>query len=198
MRVVTGVLGNVAEDDALAAARDRHDEAGTLEVVSLPRSERRKSRIRTTTDQGTELGIVHGTPVLEAGDVLLDDAECFLLVERAACSALVVDLETVSPGTAAELGHTLGNQHRSVSVRSERLSVELDAERQHVERVLEAHVPDATWRLQEVTDDRFSNTLSGSESATDEGHTQSHPHQHGHRHGEEHTHGDQQRVDNDS
>jgi len=155
MRVIDGVVGSIEANVVLAAAKARHEAAGTLETVELSAAERSQRRVRTTTDHGRELGIIAERGPLSGGDVLLDEQDCFILVSYATATALAVALEELESADVAELGHRLGSANRDVAVDSGALYVELDTDRQYVERVVEEIVPDATTRVGEVKRSRF-------------------------------------------
>jgi urease accessory protein len=126
MRVVDRVLGNVADDPDLAAARDRHDSNGTLERVVLDDATRRRSRFRVRTDAGRELGVVVGDVTLEPGDVLADD-DAMVVVAVASVPAASVELSDVAdPVWLVEFGHAVGNLHRPLAVRDGAVHVALE------------------------------------------------------------------------
>ena len=122
MRVLEGVVGNVAADPSLRAAADRHRERGTLERVRLDDTQRRRSRFRVTTDGDTELGVVaSNSEPLAPGDVLLED-DIMVVVDLAEVPALAVTLpEGIRPETAAAVGHAVGNRHWELAVDDGRL-----------------------------------------------------------------------------
>jgi len=177
MLVVDSVLGNVDDDPALAARiEDRPSEA--VERVVLDERDRRRGRLRTTTDAGTELGIVAPEDGLRPGDVLVADDERAVVVAFADRDALVVDFAGVEGSAdalagAAALGHRLGNRHRDLAVRDGEVLVALDAHAGQVrETVAEAAPPGTEVREAAVDPALFDGTE---------------PHSRGDGHG--HTHG---------
>lgn len=88
--------------------------------VVLSDTDRRRSRVRTTTDDGTDLGVVVARDLAD-GDVLETEAGELVVVELAAVDALVLDFSAaeISPTAALEIGHTLGNKHWNLAVRGE-------------------------------------------------------------------------------
>jgi urease accessory protein len=119
MRVVEGVVGNVEDDPDLAAAADRHREAGTLERLVLDETERRRSRFRGETETGTSLGVVVSDGPLLAGDVLVAEESRFVVVALAERPAFAVDFAAeTAPVDAAAFGHALGNRHWPFAVRA--------------------------------------------------------------------------------
>ena len=176
MRRVDGVLGNAREDPELANHREEHEERGTLERVVLAAGERKKSRLRTTTDAGTDLGVLVDEPALEAGDVLLCEDERMVVVAFEPREALALELPDPSPdvlAAAVSLGHRVGNQHWDLAVDEGIVYVPLEADRHIVERVVLEGFPDARHWIERVDAERF--LTDGDES--EHGHTH---HEHGH------------------
>ena len=195
MRRVDGVLGNVRDDHELAKRRDEHEAAGTLERVVLAVGERKKSRLRTSTDAGTDLGVLVDRPALEAGDVLLCEDERMVVVAFEPREVLALELPDPSPdalAAAVELGHRVGNQHWDLAVEDGVVYVPLEADRHIVERVVDDGFPDARHRVERVDAELF--LAAGDEDELDAGHQHGHGHSHDHGHGDqherEHTHHD--------
>ncbi|RXK51568.1 urease accessory protein UreE [Halorientalis pallida] len=186
MLVTDSVLGNVDDDADLRAAVETRP-ADEVERVVLDERERRRSRIRTATDAGTEIGVVvEDERGLEPGDVLVNDDERVVLVEFADREALVVaftDGDAAAMARAAELGHAVGNRHRDLAVRDGEVLIALDTDGDRTVETVEAMVPPDTemWR------ERVDPTLF------DDAGTADHDHRHGggghaHDHGDDHTH----------
>jgi urease accessory protein len=110
MHVLDTYVGSRAE-----GIEERLD--GGHETVRVGEAERRRSRFRTTTTDGTEIGVVVGRE-LRAGDVLAGDG-LTVVVELEQVDALAVDLTDASGSLAAavELGHAMGNRHWDIAVR---------------------------------------------------------------------------------
>lgn len=165
MLVARGTLGNVATDEELAAAVERHRERGSLETVSVDRTERRRSRFRTTTDAGTEVGVVvESTDGLSPGDVLLVDDERAIVVAFESMAAVVVDLPddpVVSRAGLVELGHVVGNKHWELATREGLVYVALGPDGERRRHELEALLPAAadTW-TEQVAPELFDGTVA--------------------------------------
>jgi urease accessory protein len=172
MLVTESVLGNVEDDADLRAAVDDRP-AEELERVVLDERERRRSRIRTTTDAGTEIGVVvEDERGLAPGDVLVDDDERVVLVEFADREALVVALDggdAAAMAQAAELGHAIGNRHRDLAVRDGEVLIALDADGDRTVEEVTAMAPEGTETRRELVDP----TLFDGTGTTD------HDHDHG-------------------
>jgi len=115
MLVADAHLGH-RDDPAVAA---RLADADPHRVV-LSDVERIRSRVRTETEGGRDLGIVVGRD-LEDGDVLETEGGDPVVVELAAVDALVVELGDADvPAVAAlELGHAFGNRHWPLAIRGD-------------------------------------------------------------------------------
>jgi urease accessory protein len=191
MLVAESVLGNVADDAELRAAVEARP-ADEVERVVLDERERRRSRIRTTTDAGTEIGVVvEDERGLEPGDVVVNDDERVVLVEFADREALVVAFEggdAAAMARAAELGHAIGNRHRDLTVRDGEVLIALDADGDRTAETVEAMVPQGTETRRERVDPTL---FDGAGSADhDHGHDSDDGDGHTHDHGSDgHTHG---------
>ena len=201
MKRVDGVVGNVERDPELAAEIDAHEQAGTLETVVLDDTERKRSRLRVTTDAGTDLGVLVDQPELVAGDVLLcnDDRAAIVAFEEREAFVIEFPAAEAAVSTGVELGHRIGNQHWDIAVDGATLYIPVEADRAIIEDVLGPYIPEsATTRYETVDADRF---IEGDDT-TAGGHGVDHDHTHGddahdhgdnaHEHGgESHHHGDE-------
>ncbi|SFS77857.1 urease accessory protein UreE [Halostagnicola kamekurae] len=190
MRRIDGVLGNVHSDETLARAREHHASEGTLERVVIEADRRQRSRFRTTTDAGTDVGVVLEKPALSIGDVLVHEEGQMIVVAFEPLEALAVDLPEPTAEAleaALELGHRVGNQHWDLAIDDGVAYVPLEADRHIVERVVEDIVPGATVRAETVDAELFVTDLEGDDESGLP-HDHSHTGDHGHSHESEHTH----------
>ncbi|PSP85553.1 urease accessory protein UreE [Halobacteriales archaeon QS_6_64_34] len=113
MRVADTYLGNRSED----AVAEQLADAESATVV-LSDTERQRSRVRTETTDGQELGVVVAEE-LAGGDVLEADDGTLVVVELAAVDVLVIDIDgsDMTPTAALEVGHALGNRHWDMALR---------------------------------------------------------------------------------
>lgn len=195
MLTVETVLGNVREDDDLAAALERHADAGTLERLEIDAADRVKSRLRAATDAGTDLGIVVDRPALRDGDVLPTEEDRMVVVRFADREAVAVDLASnADRATLVEFGHAIGNQHWDLAVEDGTAYVPLDADLRIVEDVLEDALPDgAETRVETVDGGLFVEDGNGPPDAgqADHEHAREHANDYahgGHEHSHEHAH----------
>ncbi|WP_121742735.1 urease accessory protein UreE [Natronorubrum halophilum] len=199
MERIDGVVGNVHDDDALAARRDEHADAGTLERVVVDADNRRRSRFRATTDAGTDVGVVIDRAAVSAGDVLLAEDDRMIVIVFEPREALAVTLPEATAErleAAIELGHRIGNQHWDLAVEDGVVYVPLEADRHIVERVVADIVPGSAVHETTVEAELFVTDLEHAE--TDRAHDferGAHAHEHSHRehsheHGKHDTHRD--------
>jgi urease accessory protein len=187
MLVVDSVLGNVEADPDLAARREERP-AEEIERVVLDERDRRRARLRTATEAGTDIGIVAPEDGLRPGDVLVDDDERMVVVDFADRDALVVDFADVDGtgetlATAAALGHELGNRHRDLAVRESEVLVALGPDAEQIRETVESAAPAGVAVRRETVDP----ALFDGTGAHSHGHGGESGHTHGHAHGD-HTH----------
>jgi urease accessory protein len=141
------------DDDAVADALEASDYA----TVVLSDTERQRSRVRTETTGGRDLGIVVARD-LGDGDVLEAEDGTLVVVELAAIEALVLDFadSAVSPTAALELGHAVGNKHWNLAVRDqEALFPVTDSKERMEETVAELLPADVPTRYEHVPPTTF-------------------------------------------
>jgi urease accessory protein len=120
-----------------------------VDVLRLGQAEAQKSRLRKTTDGGTEVAISldRGTQ-LRDGDILFwDEARRTAIVARVDLKdVLIIDLSGLMDGpqeasmaTCVELGHALGNQHWPAVVKGTRVYVPLTLARAVMASVMKTH-----------------------------------------------------------
>lgn len=143
--------------------------------VVLSDVERRRSRVRTETVDGRDLGIVVSRD-LGDGDVLETESGTLVLVELAAVDALVLafaDAE-VPATTALEIGHALGNRHLDLAVRGEEALFPVPDTRERLRGAIDGLLPEGvTVRFERVPPTTFDE--AGGHGGSD--------HEHGHSHG---------------
>ncbi|KYH23925.1 urease accessory protein UreE [Halalkalicoccus paucihalophilus] len=184
MIVAREILGSVEE---MAEQRQRHEEGGTLERITVSERERNRSRFKTELSDGTDLGVVLGDTDLEPGDVLVASDERMVVVEFDRREALVVSLPEISWKNALELGHHMGNQHWELAIRDDDLLVPVVGERRLMDRTLREDLPDGAEIGVELVDPELfddANENHGADGSHAHGSTASHSHEHRHgKHG---------------
>lgn len=130
---VTSVVGNVRSSEALARKYKSSSERGELERVTLSRMEAQRSRMRRTTDAGTDVAIeLEEGSHLRHGDVLLA-RERMIVVEYEPEDIVRFTLRPGLKGdervvAAVRLGHMIGNLHRPISTMGGSVSMPLQSE----------------------------------------------------------------------
>jgi urease accessory protein len=139
--VYTVFEGNRGRNETLDARLA--DEA--VERVTLTDEQRRRSRCRTETDAGREVGIVAGHD-LESGDVLAtEDGDAPRLeVALEPIDALRIDLADAagSATTAVALGHAAGNRHWAMAVRASAVLFPATESRERMRETVDPHLPE--------------------------------------------------------
>jgi urease accessory protein len=182
MLVADTFLGTIDDPDV----QNRLEAAATL-AMTLDETERRRSRVRTTADDGTPVGVVVGRE-LRDGDVL-DAHGTLVVVSLADVPAMVVDFGDVAESNgdatteilqALRLGHAVGNRHWDLAVDGSRAYLPLPEDRERMETEIRPHLPSgATITCEAVSPALF-----------DEGRgTVDHEHSHSHDHHGRHAHG---------
>jgi len=179
-----GVIGNTGEDEQLAAAREAHAAAGTLERLVVDEAQRRRSRFRAETDAGTEVGVVApGVGGLRPGDVLVED-DRMVVVALEGREAVTVDLPAADghAGTALaaamlEAGHALGNRHWELAVREDTAYVPVADDYERTRSVLADVLPEGTSLGRATVDPTLFDDSTPAHGHGD-GHDDAHDHAH--------------------
>lgn len=179
-----------AEIAALLAEADAHR-------VVLSDTERRRSRVRTETTDGTDIGIVVADD-LGNGDVLETDGGDLVVVELDAVNALVLEFDgaDVSALEGVELGHALGNRHWDLALRDGNALFPVPDTRERMLEAVADHLPAGVeTRFEAVPPTAFDDGGHGGHGDHDHEHDHGsgHDHDHGHTHTDEvhsHSHGD--------
>jgi len=167
--------------DTYVGHRDESDVAERLADadpawVVLSDTDRRRSRVRTETEDGRDLGVVVGRELAD-GDVLETESGELAVVELAAVEALVLDFSNadVSALAALELGHAAGNRHWDLAVRDgEALFPMADSRERMVAAVADSLPEDVTVRTERVPPTTFDDGGSPADHSHDD-----HSHDHG-------------------
>lgn len=174
MLVVDQYLGHCDDLDigTRLATEDSHR-------VVLSDTDRRRSRVRTETVNGNDLGIVVSWE-LGDGDVLETEDGALVVVELAAIDALVVDFSdaNVSATAALAFGHAAGNRHWNLAVRDDEALFSVPDTRERMLDALAGELPDdVTTRFEHVPPPTF-----------DDADEPDHEHGHSHTEGMGNTH----------
>lgn len=183
MLVADSYLGH--RDDAELA--DRLDDADPLRVV-LSDTDRQRSRVRTETTDGRDLGVVVADDLAD-GDVLETDDGELVVVELARIDALVLPIDDadVSPTAAVELGHALGNRHWDLALREGEALFPVTDSRERMLEFVADHLPAGVeTRFESVPPTTFDDGDDGRGGDHAHGHEGGHSHAHGDGHSHSH------------
>jgi urease accessory protein len=188
MLVAREFLGTLADDELAARA----DAADAL-TVTVDDTDRRRSRVRTTADDGTDVGIVVARK-LRDGDVLDADGRP-VVVSLEPVDVLAVDLSGVSgspstvAATALELGHAVGNRHWDLALEGTTAYFPVTDDPERMEREVTPHCPEgATVGYDAVSPALFDDGQVGGHGDS-AGHSHSDADGHGNAGGHDHAHG---------
>jgi urease accessory protein len=133
-------LGRISEID-LSGTHDGEDTDVTAEPVHVlvDDTDRRRSRFRTTSVDGRDVGITVSR-TLRDGDVLDADGTP-VVVELEEIPVLAVSLGALDPSEAVAFGHALGNRHRDLTVQDGRALVPIPAAIENPEAELRIELP---------------------------------------------------------
>ncbi len=158
-------LGHRGEPDVAS----RLAEADPHRVV-LSDTDRRRSRVRTETVEGADLGVVVSRE-LGDGDVLETADGALVVVELASIDALVIDFSDAdaSPTRALAFGHAAGNRHWDLALRGAEALFPVPDSRERMLSAIEDDLPaGVTTRFESVPPTTF-----------DDGESPDHGHTHG-------------------
>lgn len=183
MLVADGYVGH-RDDDGVAERLADAD----FETVVLSDTDRQRSRVRTETESGEDIGIVVARD-LGDGDVLETD-EGLVVVELARIDALVVDVAgaDIEATAALELGHALGNRHWDLAVRDGEALFPVPDTRERMDATVAELLPDGIDTRYEAVPPTTFDDAGADHAHGDHGH--SHGEGHSHAHEESHAHDD--------
>lgn len=113
MLLIHHILGDAGEERYRGRRVDR---------VNITSSDAGKSRLRASTEEGTDVGIeLERGSYLRDGSILHDDGARIIVVERTLEKVIRINLDSTLDRAetirqALRVGHTLGNQHVPVEV----------------------------------------------------------------------------------
>ena len=118
MLVINTILGNVYDESNLSQRIEDARNNQTLKQLFLSRDQMEKSRLRTETEDGEELGLSFepGT-VLHNGDVLEIDST-LIVIHQLPEKIIRVSINEHHRSTSllVQIGHIIGNRHRPISI----------------------------------------------------------------------------------
>lgn len=134
MITVRSILGNTRSERKFRELFEIFQRENKVERVLLSRMEAQRSRIRRTSDRGTDVAIsLDNGFSLKHGDVLLVEENRLILVEYEPEDVLGFKIIGKLPfeqkiAVAIKLGHIIGNLHKPLSTKGEMVYVPLQSE----------------------------------------------------------------------
>ena len=121
MLVVDSILGNAYDSNNISQKIEDAKENQTLKRLFLSRPQMEKSRLRTETEDGTEIGLsLEPGNVLHNGDVLKIDSNLIIIHQLPEkVIRVTINENNRSPNLLIQLGHIIGNRHRPISIASD-------------------------------------------------------------------------------
>jgi len=121
MLVIETILGNVFDGTKLKEKIEEAKQNTTLKRLFLSRTDMQKSRLRTETNDGTEIGLsFQPGSILHHGDVLELNSNLIIIhqLPEKIIHVQVKD-DNHSASIRVQLGHIIGNRHRPLSISSD-------------------------------------------------------------------------------
>ncbi|EDX86290.1 hypothetical protein S7335_3993 [Synechococcus sp. PCC 7335] len=133
-------LGNVKEDNELAAQVAQSRDGHRCLEVTIERKDCRKGRIFTKAVSGQAVGIVKGRDwQLRDGDVLRTQGNYLVSVRLQAQEVIALQFDSAANNASVQLvnlGHTIGNHHWPIALHKETLYVEAAANAKEIEATI--------------------------------------------------------------
>ena len=121
MLVADSILGNAYEKSDISQKIDIAKENQTLKRLFLSRTQMEKSRLRTETEDGTEIGLsLEPGTILHNGDVLEINSKLIIIHQLPEkIIRVIINENHMSPNLLIQLAHIIGNRHRPISIASD-------------------------------------------------------------------------------
>ena len=122
--IVSQIIGNIHRNRKLKSRYLSMMSLGKSETLTITRFESDRSRIRRSTNKGSDLAIVlnSGTQ-MHHGDVIVSDPQRFVIIQQEPETVMTIRIKRTCPDsrlvlTAAAVGHIIGNMHRPIATQS--------------------------------------------------------------------------------
>ena len=117
MLVIETILGNMYNENALEEKIEVAKQNATLKTLFLSRSDMQKSRLRTETEDGMEIGLsLQPGNTLHHGDILEINSNLVIIQQLPEKIIRVQMKDDDSSSARVQLGHIIGNRHRPLSI----------------------------------------------------------------------------------
>ena len=121
MLLVDSILGNAYNGNSLLQKIETAKENQTLKRLFLSRTQMEKSRLRTETEDGIEIGLsLEPGTILHNGDVLEINSNLIIIHQLPEkIIRVTINEHHMSPNLLIQLAHIIGNRHRPISIASD-------------------------------------------------------------------------------
>jgi len=118
MLVVDSILGNAYDGNNFSQKIEDAKQNQTLKRLFLSRSQMEKSRLRTETEDGIEIGLsLEPGTVLHNGDILEINSNLIVIHQLPEkIIRVTINENKMSSNLLVQLGHIIGNRHRPISI----------------------------------------------------------------------------------
>ena len=128
------IIGNINSDGNLKNQYEDMMKYGHVEIIKISRLESDRTRMRKTSDKGTDLALVldNGSHI-NHGDVVLLTEDKMVVAMRVSEKVATITLSDDIPTdqifkTAIKLGHTIRNLHRPIKITNDKISFPIQGE----------------------------------------------------------------------
>jgi urease accessory protein len=131
---INSVVGNIHNDNDLAQKYNQMTVKQLSENIRISRSEAQRSRMRKTSNKGSDVAIMLPQSVhIKHGDVLLLNNDKIIIVEIQPEKVAVIAVKNnIASGhlfeMAVKVGHTIGNLHRPIKLEDNKIILPIQAE----------------------------------------------------------------------
>ena len=131
---INSVVGNIHNDYDLAQKYNQMIVKQLSEIIRISRSEAQRSRMRKTSNKGSDVAIMLPQNVhIKHGDVLLLNNDKIIIVEIQPEKVAVIAVKNNIASEhlfemAVKVGHTIGNLHRPIKLEANKIILPIQAE----------------------------------------------------------------------
>ena len=131
---INKIIGNINFDLHLKDKYEDMMKNGRVEKIEITRLESDRTRMRKTSDKGTDLALViDAGSHINDGDVVLLTEDKMVIAIRVSENVATISLKGIMSEdqlfkTAIKLGHTIGNMHRPIKITNGKISFPIQAQ----------------------------------------------------------------------
>jgi urease accessory protein len=131
---INSVVGNIHNDHDLAQKYNQMTVKQLSEIIQISRSEAQRSRMRKTSNKGSDVAIMLPQSAhIKHGDVLFLNNDKIIIVEIQPEKVAVIAVKNNIASEhlfemAVKVGHTIGNLHRPIKLEDNKIILPIQAE----------------------------------------------------------------------